>query len=234
MRRKLSVPLLSLLLLVAAGGNQGEASQADQPAEELLHYRWKLGGFVGSVARLFIPGRGSGVLSTRRQVDGNVISELRFTSNRSRSGEYWMHGAEIDPAAQRTLRAWTSQYFRGEVKEKRADLHEEEVIDFASGIHLLRRNPPDRPRRMTIWSNGKLYPVDVLPTGTEIRRLFGERVRVRSYAIRGARVGGQRYWKGKLDLFLADDELSTPVEIRILRRGAKVRLELVSAESRLE
>ena len=233
--RKLSpVLVLSLLLFSAAALSGTELPEGHRSEEELLRYRWSLGGFVGSVARLFIPGRGDGQLWTRRNDAGRLVSELRVTSKRSRVGEYWMHGAEIDPQTRRALRAWTSQFFRGEVKEKHADLESETVIDLASGIHLLRRDPPERRRRMTIWSNGKLYPIDVLPTGTEFRRLFGERVRVRSYAIRGARVEGQRFWKGKLKLFLADDEFSTPVEIRILRRGAKVRLELVSAESRLE
>ena len=86
---------------------------------------------------------------------------------------------------------------------------------------------------MTIWSNGKLYPVGVHPIGTEVRTIAGEKVTVRGYSIRGARVEGQRFWKGRLDLYLAEDGFHTPVEIRMLRRGAKIKLELVTAESRL-
>jgi hypothetical protein len=144
-----------------------------------------------------------------------------------------MYGAEIDPRDQTTLRAWTSQYFRGEAREKSADLESESVIDVTSGIILLRRDPPVKRRRMTIWSSGKLYPVDIVPRGTEVRDLSGKKKTVRVFAIRGARVRGRRFWRGQLHLYLAEDEFSTPVEIRILRRGAKVRLELVAAESEL-
>ena len=54
----------------------------------------------------------------------------------------------------------------------------------------------------------------------------------RCFAIRGAEVEGQRLWKGKLDLCLANDEAATPVEISILRRGARIQLELVEESSR--
>lgn len=226
--------VFSILLCIESAGTAVESSEVSASNQEVLRYGWSLKGFVGSMARLFIPGRGEGLLSTRRNEAGNLVSELRVSSSRGRQGEHWMLGAEIDPVAKRTVRAWSSQSFRGKAKEKETELEGEAVIDFTSGIHFLRRDLPERPRRMTIWSNGKLYPVDILPTGSESRRLFGEPVKVRSYEIRGAHVEGQRFWKGKLELYLADDEFATPVEIRIRRRGAKLILELVAADSRLE
>ena len=50
---------------------------------------------------------------------------------------------------------------------------------------------------------------------------------MRGYAVRGIKQPGGRFWNGKLDLWLAEDEAATPVELFIARRGAKVRLELV-------
>ncbi len=234
MKRTTVLSALTLSLFVAAAVQcDPNPMEGESRKGEVLRYRWGLGGFLGSVARLFIPGRGDGLLSTHRNEAGHLVSELRVTSGRSRRGEYWMYGAEIDPVDQTTLRAWTSQYFRGEAKEQSAELESESVIDFTSGILLLRQDPPLSVRRMTIWSSGKLYPVDVVPTGTEARDVSGEKVTVRGFVIRGARVEGQRFWKGRLHLFLAQDEFSTPVEIRMHRRGAKVRLELLAAESEL-
>ena len=74
------------------------------------------------------------------------MTELLITSQRSREGEYWRYGAVIDPVGRRTVRAWMSQFFRGESKEKSADLGDESVIDFTSGIHLLREDPPTERR----------------------------------------------------------------------------------------
>jgi hypothetical protein len=99
----------------------------------------------------------------------------------------------------------------------------------ASGIYSIRQDPPDKPRRMEIWSDGKIYPVVVIPLGTEHRKMKGgKKIAVRHYSIRGVEVPGRRKWKGKLDLWLAKDEAATPVEILISRNLADVHLELQS------
>jgi hypothetical protein len=100
----------------------------------------------------------------------------------------------------------------------------------ASGILLLRRDPPSAPRNMRIWNDGKIYPVVILPRGTVKRSVGGRKVRVRHFAIRARRVPNQRLWKGRMDIFLADDEAATPVEISVERRMARVRLTLVEEE----
>lgn len=218
-------------VVLAASPAEEVVVRAPYEADEKLVYRWSLGGLMGTVARFFIPGQGDGSLSTRRNDEGHLVTELTITSKRSREGEYWHYGAVIDPVKRRTLKAWMSQFFRGESKEKSADLEDESVIDFTSGIHLLREDPPSETRRMTIWSNGKFYPVDVFPTGREFKKVGDRPVAARCFAIRGAEVEGQRLWTGKLDLCLADDEAATPVEISILRRGARIQLELVEDAS---
>jgi Protein of unknown function (DUF3108) len=103
------------------------------------------------------------------------------------------------------------------------------VLDVASGIYAIRQNPPEKPRRMEIWSDGKIYPVVVIPLGIDKRKMRdGKRLDVRHYSIRGIQIPNRRKWKGKLDLWLARDEGATPVEIQISRNLADVHMELKS------
>ena len=102
------------------------------------------------------------------------------------------------------------------------------VIDVASGILTLRHDPPTLPRRLEIWSDGRLYPVVVMPLERERRRLQGREVVARRYSIQGVVVPGQRRWKGRLDLWLADDGIATPVEIVVDRGFASVQLLLAN------
>jgi hypothetical protein len=70
----------------------------------------------------------------------------------------------------------------------------------------------------------------VLPLGKVSRKVAGEWVDVRHYSIRARDVPNEREWKGRFDIFLADDEASTPVEIMVERRMARVRLVLEGSE----
>jgi hypothetical protein len=102
------------------------------------------------------------------------------------------------------------------------------VLDIASGIYAIRRDPPTKSRRMEIWSDGKTYPVVVIPLGNETRRIGKEKVATRHYSVRGVETPGQRKWKGKLDLWLTKDATATPVGILISRNLADVRMDLKS------
>jgi hypothetical protein len=194
---------------------------------ETLHYRWKLGGFFGTLARMVFPGHGDGSLTTRGAEGGHTEVELDITAPQA-DGEFWRYGAEIDPADGRTLRAWSAYEFRGRKETKESELDEEAVIDVASGILLLRRDPPSTPRNLRIWNDGKIYPVVILPRGVVERRIGGRRMKARHFAIRARRVPNERLWKGRLDIYLANDEPSTPVEIAVERRMTRVRLELAT------
>ena len=79
---------------------------------------------------------------------------------------------------------------------------------------------------MRIWSNGKLYPVVIEPLGEGEAEFRGRRTTLRRYGISGYRVPGEREWKGGLELLLADDESSTPVEMFVLNKGVRARLRL--------
>ena len=181
-------------------------------------------GVVGSDASLVEESHGEGLLTVEPLPDGVVRSELVVTSRQSKSGEFFRHGAEWDPASHRTLRAWSDQLWRGEQKTKQAEIETPGVIDVVSGILEIRHDPPAAPRRLEIWSDGRLYPVLVVPHGAERREVAGTPVETRRYAVRGLAIPGRKLWKGELELWLAEDGRTTPVEILVSRRGARVRL----------
>ena len=212
-------------LLVTAGPVAGQPEKRN----EEFRYRWQLKNFVGAVAGLFLPNQGEGSLTFTR-TNGHLTSELLITSNKSREGEYFRYGSEIDTRTLQPIRAWSSYQWRGETKSKSDPIEREGVFDVASGIYSIRQDPPVKQRRMEIWSEGKIYPVVVIPLGLDQRKLpSGRTVQARHYSIRGVDLPDRRKWKGKLDLWLANDEAATPVEILISRNLADVRLELMSA-----
>lgn len=192
--------------------------------QEVLEYRWHLSGFKGLVARLFIPGAGTGTLTTGGDDSGNLVTELHISSPAAKDGDFWLYGSEIDPRDKRTLRAWNSQRFRGKEKQKESSLEDDDAIDLASSIFFLRQELPEDVTRTHIWSSGRLYEVEVVPTGLSARLVDGEAVRTRSYTLRGV---GEPRWRGQLDIVLAENENSTPLEIVVARDGMRVRLELV-------
>lgn len=220
--RKTTIALaLSALLLPVAGRGQ-EA----RPLDEQFRYRWTLSNFVGTLAGLFLPRQGEGELTFKTQQDGDLRSELVITSKAGRQGEYWRYGSVIDPERLQPVRAWSSYLWRGKSKSRSSEIEEQGVMDVVSGIYSIRRDPPEKTRRMEIWSDDRIYPVVVIPRGVERRVLPGGPLLARHYQIRGVDVPGGKKWKGKLDLWLATDEAATPVEIHISRNLADVRLEL--------
>jgi hypothetical protein len=218
MNREISL-LLSVLLLGAAPA--GSAVQAER---EELHYRWRLSNFLGVLAGLFFPDQGDGVLTVEPQGDGTVRSELLITSEEGGDGEYFRYGSIVDRGSGQALRAWSSYSWRGEQKSKSGEIEGQGVVDVASAIVLLRRDLPARPRRMEIWSEGKLYPVVVIPLAEESRSIGGHRVATRHFSVRGVELDGGRRWRGRLDLWLARDAEATPVEIHVERRRVGVHL----------
>lgn len=218
-----TVLVLCLAFLTAASGllAQGKPQQAEE-----FQYRWQLRNFIGNLAGLFLPKQGEGSLTFRRDGNGRLTSELTITST-SAQGEYFRYGSEVDTRTLKPIRAWSAYSWRGETKTKSAPIQQDGVLDVASGIYSIRQDPPDKARRMEIWSDGKVYPVVVIPLGDENRKMRdGKKVAVRHYSIRGIDVPGRRKWKGKLDLWLARDAAATPVEILISRNLADVHMEL--------
>ena len=222
----MSTRLATAVLVAALALANALPTRATEPVSEEFRYRWRLGSLLGVVAGLFLPSHGEGVLRVAPADGGNLTSELLITSEESRRGEYWRYGSEMDPDTGRAVRAWSSYRWRGEEKEKRAEIEEDGVVDVVSGIWAIRRDPPDRPRPMEIWSDGKIYPVVVVPRGRETRTIDGRKIATRHFTVKGYDAPGKRRWKGSLELWLAEDAAATPVEIRIARNLADLRLEL--------
>lgn len=196
--------------------------------DEEFQYRWQLRNLVGNIAGLFLPKQGEGSLTFKTDPSGHLRSELVITSSAADRGEYFRYGSEMDVRTLQPIRAWSSYSWRGETKSKGGPIEQEGVLDIASGIYAIRQNPPVKPRRMEIWSDGKIYPVVVIPMGSEKRKVGGKTLEVRRYSIRGVEVPGRRKWKGKLDIWLARDDAATPVQIVISRNLADVHMELKS------
>ncbi len=217
--------MLACFLALAATAS-AEPTLTATAAGERLVYRWKVEGMKGIILRLVAPGRGEGSLTTVLNDAGHFETELHMSAEKRRAGDFWRYGSSVDPVAKRSLRAWTAQKIGDKKKSGEADLEGEDLIDLASGILLVRRDPPTLRRRMRIWSNGKLYPVLVEPRGEGHADFRGRRAKVRIYSIRGYRVPGEREWKGGLELHLADDASATPVEMYVLNKGVRARLRL--------
>jgi hypothetical protein len=219
----------ALLTLAPMLGTPGEGAAPEAPValDEQFQYRWQLKNFVGAVAGLFLPRQGEGSL-TFKTTNGHLRSELVITSSASRQGEYFRYGSEVDKKTLHPIRAWSAYSWRGESKSKSEEIEAQGVLDVAAGIFAIRSDPPAKARRMEIWSDGKIYPVVVMPLGIETRRLSGKSIRTRHYSIRGVSLPDRRKWKGKMDLWLSTTEAATPVEILISRNLADVRMELKS------
>lgn len=227
MRRRTALPA-ALLLLFAVGSSPlwGQHKTED---EEFV-YRWQLRNFVGAIAAIFLPSHGEGTLVFKTLKNGHLMSELTITSSATKEGEYFRYGSEMDVKTLQPVRAWSAYSWRGETKSKSGEIEEKGVMDIASGIFAIRQNPPLKPRRMQIWSDGKIYPVLVIPLEVQKRKsVDGKSVfEVQHFSIRGIDIPDQRKWKGKLDLWLARDDGSTPVEILVSRNLADVRMELTA------
>ncbi len=215
--------LCSLALTGAAGA---EPTLRATAGDEMLIYRWKLEGIKGLILRLVAPGRGEGSLTTVLNESGHFETELHMSAENRRLGDFWRYGSSVDPVAQRSLRAWTAQKIGDKERSRKADLEEGDVIDLASGILLVRRDPPTLRRRMRVWSSGRLYPVVIEPRGERRTEFRGRQATVRIYSISGYPVPGEREWNGGLELHLADDASATPVEMFVINKGVRARLRL--------
>jgi len=209
-----------------AGTVAAEPTLKAAPDDEVLVYRWKVEGIKGILLRLVAPGRGEGSLTTVLNEQGHFETELHMSAERRRKGDFYRYGSSVDPVAKRSLRAWTAQKIGDKEKSREADLEHEDLIDLASGILLVRRDPPTLRRQMRIWSNGKIYPVVIEPRGEGRTDFHGRQTKVRIYSITGYRVPGEREWKGGLELLLADDASATPVEMFVVNKGVRARLRL--------
>ncbi|MDX1500746.1 MAG: DUF3108 domain-containing protein [Thermoanaerobaculia bacterium] len=184
----------------------------------------------GTLARVFVPGRGEGRLITEPVGPGERRTVLKITSQDADGEEYWLWGSRLDAATLDAREAWNESYYRQREKRRETTLDEPGVIDIPSGIHLLRRRPPTEPLELELWTDGKIYPVLIEPGRKEQRQVDGRTTIVDHFVIEGRDVPDRRVWKGRLDVWLTPDEAAVPVEIVYRRKGGKVHLDLVPPE----
>jgi hypothetical protein len=209
---------VALAVLLALLGRPASA------AVEKLEYGWKLKGFGGAIIGLFFPDSGEAQLRTETGPGAASTTVLELTSTH-REGEYYRYGSEIGSSG-RPVRVWSSYQFRGKSKMRERDVGEEEVLDFASAIHALRRERPAGVIHIRLWSDGREYPLTVAPAEEERIDCGGRSWTARRYVIEGRRVEGEKYWRGRFELWLADDQAATPVRIVGEKGLLTVRLDL--------
>jgi hypothetical protein len=128
------------------------------------------------------------------------------------------------------VRVWSAYNFRGKEKLKERLVEEDEVLDFASAIHMLREERPAQVRYLRLWSDGREYPLTVTPSDDELVDCAGRSWTTRRYVIDGRKVEGEKFWKGRFQIWIADDPEATPVRIVGEKGVLTVRLELLEAE----
>jgi hypothetical protein len=196
---------------------------------EVIRMHWKLGGFLGALIGLFVPSTGDALISFEPRADDRTEIGFLVTSAK-REGEYFLYGAEIDEATRSTQAVWSSQMFRGELRQREQEVEEPDIIDYASGIYRLRWDPPADKTRMTIWSGGKTYPVEIVPLEEDVRKIAGRKIRTRGYWVRGVKVKGERTYDDDIWVYFALDERATPVEFVGKRGLVKARIRMVDTE----
>ena len=204
------------------------ATSAEGRGGEVLRLQWKLAGFLGVIAGLFVPNEGDALLTFVPDDAGRTEIEILVTAPK-REGEYFLYGAAIDESTGATRQVWDSYAFRDSRKDREQEIEEAAVIDYASAIYHLRWHPPTDVVRMTIWNHGRTYPVEVRPLEAETRKVRGKKLEVRGYVIQGVELDGKTSFDDKYFVYFARDEHSTPVEIAGKRGLVRVRIQLVDA-----
>lgn len=212
------------------GGGGSSLLAADAPPSEVLVYRWQLKGFIGRLARIFIPGKGEGTIINQPEGEHRLHSEFRITSAGAEKEEFWSYGSLIDRVRLRPLKSWNESHYRDRDRRRETEFDELGVIDIPTGIHLLRKAPPSTPTRLLLWTDGRIYPALFQSHGEEWHRFENRKVLVQASSVVGLNEPGQRHWEGRLDLWTTADERAIPIEIIFRRDGAKVALTLVSPD----
>jgi hypothetical protein len=210
-----------LLAVMVTGGAWAK------PPEEALGYDWRLRGFLGAVVGLFLPNSGEACLSTEALAPGRIMSQLTITASRERPGEYWRYGAEIDESTGRTLRAWSEYWFRGRFKRNEDDIEGDGVFEFASAIRRFRQELPRKTEEIQVWSDGKEYPVLIIPRGVETLKTG---YRARRFATESVQREGEKKYGLSFELWFQDEDPHPPVRLTGKKGVLRVTLDLQHEE----
>lgn len=247
--------LLGILpLLAAPAALAGEVDCVSRGAAEELHYSWRLRGPLSWFAGLRFPTSGTGRLKTAAPEANLLDTELRISAA-SRDEGFYVYHSRMEEQGARTLMtyhgyAWKDKrrsertlfdYVRQIARirkesTQRVDVREKalpngSVRDVLTGIYFLRQNAEKiiQPVVSEIYSDGKLYPVQFRPIGTESLVIHGRQLLTRKFEITAAR-GTQKKWPGGVRVWFSSDERHTPVRIEIRRGLAALQLDLESMQ----
>lgn len=223
----LAVPVL--LLALAAGSAAGAREAPAGVRSEKLHYRWRLEGLSGVLARILtrLPTTGDAVIELRARANDRLEVAFTGTSEKAAEDEYWKYEAVVNPEVWLSLRVTETLRYKKKHKTKTVELTDLEAIDVLSGLQQLRYVPTERIGRHTIWSDGKVYPVAVSAGALERRQVNDFEVTVRQLAIRGLKEPDRHLWKAWAELWLTDDDAAVPVEIVFHQALGQLRMTLV-------
>jgi len=205
------------------------AQNATADGGEVVRLRWKLTGFLGFLAGLFVPRSGDALLTFVPLPENRVKIEFLVTTPK-REGDYYLYGAEVDERTGSPIAVWSSENIKDRRKSYEAIVEDPQTIDYASAIYRLRWHGPDQASLMTIWDRGRSYNTEIEPLGTKKRKISGTRMQARGYVIRGAKGGEGKPFDDKIWLYFAQDDRSTPVEIVGKRGLIRARIEMVGVE----
>ena len=195
---------------------------------EALGYEWRLRGLLGALVGIFLPNSGEACLSTEPGAEGRVISQLTITASKERPGEYWRYGAEIDESSGRTLKAWSEYWYRDKYKRNEDEIEGEGVFEFASAIRTLREELPRSTQEIQIWSDGKEYPVLVIPRGDKTLKTG---YRARHFATEAVRRPGEKKYGLAFELWFGEEDPHPPVRITGKKGVLRVTLDLQKEEA---
>ena len=99
----------------------------------MLFMRWRLAGFLGFLAGLFIPSEGEALLTFVPAAEERTEIQLLITTPKRR-GEYYLYGAEIDGETDATTVVFSSYSYNKKSKQRQQKLDRTDVLDFASAM----------------------------------------------------------------------------------------------------
>ena len=202
------------------------AAAAAERGGEVLEFEWHLRGFLGAIAGLFVPRRGDAVLTFVPDSNEQMEVQMLVTSQLNERA-YFLYGAAMGAQDGATSTIWSSYEYNDRRRNREQDIDDPDVIDFASAMYLVRTYPPDTPKRMTIWNQGRTYAAEVRPLGIEQRVVNGERKRLSGFAVVGTRSEGESPFKDRFYMYFDDNGTLTQI---VTRRGLMwVRMDLVRA-----
>jgi len=208
--------------------HQEAAAAAAARGGEVLEFEWHLRGFLGAIAGLFVPRRGDAVLTFVPDSDDEMEVQMLVTSP-YKEGAYFLYGAAMGEQDGHASTIWSSYEYNDRHRNREQDIDEPDVIDFASVMYLVRRYPPDAPKRMTIWNQGRTYAAEVQPLGVQQRMVNGQRRALMGFAVVGARTPDEPFFKDRFSMYFDDNGTLTQI---VTRRGLMwVRMDLVKARS---